>query len=135
MLKGKTDKLSSFTGDGAYDDFKLRELLGHEVQQIIPPSKDAVVRRPTKKKPLPAYLQQRNQAVAFIQEQGRKAWKIKEGYHQRSLSEVVMFRYKNTFTAQINARKMENQKTEVELQCKILNQFRQQGMPCTHKGA
>jgi hypothetical protein len=135
LLKGKTDKLSSFTGDGAYDDFKLRELLGNAVKQIIPPPKDAVVRRGTKEKPLPAYLQQRNQAVAFIQQQDSKAWKIKEGYHQRSLSEIVMFRYKNTFTAQMKARKMENQKTEVELKCKILNRFRQQGMPWAYKVA
>ncbi len=133
LLKGQKDKLSSFRGDGAYDDFKLRETLGNAVKQIIPPPKDAVVRKDTKKKPLPAYLQQRNQAVAFIQQQGSKAWKIKEGYHLRSLSEVVMFRYKNTFSAQMKARNMENQKTEVELKCKILNTFRRQGMPLAYK--
>lgn len=133
LLKGKTDKLGSFRGDGAYDDFKLRELLGNGVKQIIPPPKDAVVHKGTKKKPLPEYLQQRNQAVGFIQQQDSKAWKIKEGYHQRSLNEVAMFRYKNTFTAQMKARSMENQKTQVKLKCKILNIFRRQGMPVAYK--
>jgi len=79
----------------------LREPLGNVVKQIIPPPKDAVVRRSTKKKPISVYLQQRNQAAAFIQEQDNKAWKMKEGYHQQSLSVMAMFRYKNTFSAQI----------------------------------
>lgn len=135
LLQGQSHKLSSFRGDGAYDDLKLRQTLGNGVKQIIPPPKDAVVRKGTKKKPLPEYLQQRNQAVAFIQQQGSKAWKIKEGYHQRSLNEVAMFRYKNTFSAQMKTRNMENQKTEVKLKCKILNTFRQKGMPLAYKPA
>jgi hypothetical protein len=135
LLKGHRDKLSSFRGDGAYDDFKLRQALGTGVRQIIPPSKDAVVHKGTPKKPLPEYLQQRNEAVTFIQQQGSKAWKIKEAYHQRSLSEVAMFRYQNTFSAQMKARKMENQKTEVKLKCKILNTFRRKGMPMAYKAA
>lgn len=135
MLKGKTERISSFRGDGAYDDFKLRKVLGNEVKQIIPPPKDAVVQQGTEKKPLPDYLQQRNQAVAYINSQDRKAWKVKEGYHKRSLNEVVMFRYKTTFTATMSARKMENQKTEVALKCKVLNIYRQQGMPIACKAA
>lgn len=135
LLQGQSHKLNSFRGDGAYDDLKLRQALGNRVRQIIPPPKDAVVRKGTKNKPLAEYLQQRNQAVAFIQEQDSKTWKIKEGYHQRSLNEVAMFRYKNTFSAQMKARKMENQKTEVKLKCKILNTFRRQGMPLAYKAA
>lgn len=133
MLKGKTDKIRSFRGDGAYDDFTLRESLGSEIKQIIPPPKDAVVHQGTKKKPVKAYLRQRNEAVEFIRAYDREAWKIKEGYHQRSLNEVAMFRYKTSFTAQMSARKMETQKTEVALKCKILNIYRQQGMPIASK--
>lgn len=133
LLQGKTEKLKSFSGDGAYDDFKLRRTLGNQVHQIIPPSKDAVVHPGTKKKPVPDYLQQRNQAIRLSQEQDRKAWKIQVGYHRRSLNEVAMFRYKIAFSAQMKARKMENQKTEVNLKCKILNRYRQQGMPLTSK--
>lgn len=135
MLQGKTEQLSSFRGDGAYDDFKLREVLGSGIRQIIPPPKDAVVRKGTRKKPVPDYLEQRNEAVEYISSQGRKEWKVKEGYHQRSLNEVAMFRYKTTFTGQMSARKMENQKTEVQLKCKVLNLFRQQGMPVAYKAA
>jgi hypothetical protein len=135
MLEGKTNKLNSFRGDGAYDDFSFREVLGSGVKQIIAPPKDAVVQKATKKKPLKAYLEQRNQAVAFIQEHGREEWKMKEGYHERSLNEVGMFRYKTTFTAKMSARKMDNQKTEVLLKCKILNIHRKQGMPLAYKVA
>lgn len=94
-----------------------------------------MVRQGTKNKPLPQCLQQRNEAVAFIQQQGSKAWKIKEAYHQRSLSEVARFRYKNTCSAQMKAGKMENQETEVKLKCKILNTCRCQGMPLAYKAA
>lgn len=135
MLRGKAEKVSSFRGDGAYDDFKLREVLGSKVRHIVPPPKDAVVRKGTSKGPVPDYLEQRNQAVEYINSQGRKAWKIKEGYHRRSLNEVAMFRYKKSFSAQMSARKMENQKTEVQLKCKILNIYRQQGMPLAYKAA
>lgn len=135
MLKGKTDKLNSFRGDGAYDDFAFRECLGSGVKQIIAPPKDAIVQKGTKKKPVKAYLEQRNQAVEFIQTYGRKEWKSKEGYHKRSLNEVAMFRYKTTFTASLRARKIAHQKTEVALKCKILNLFNKQGMPLAYKAA
>ncbi|RDC62659.1 IS5 family transposase [Adhaeribacter pallidiroseus] len=132
LLQGKTAQLSSFIGDGAYDDFKLRELLAGGIKQIIPPSKDAVVHKGTQKKPVPEYLRQRNEAVEYRQEHDRKAWKIQAGYHRRSLNEVAMFRYKTTFSAQMRTRKIENQKTEVELKCKILNIYRHQGMPLAY---
>ncbi|GMO64248.1 MAG: hypothetical protein Ta2A_11760 [Treponemataceae bacterium] len=39
MLEGKTKNVASFSGDGAYDDFCFRELLGNDIDQIIPPPK------------------------------------------------------------------------------------------------
>jgi hypothetical protein len=94
---------------------------------------DAVLQKGTKKKPLKAYLRQGGQAVEFINSEGRKVWKIKEGYHKRSLNEVVMFRYKTAFTASMSARKIDNQQREVALKCKILNIFNKQGMPLAYK--
>jgi hypothetical protein len=135
MLKGKTDKLSSFTADGAYDDFSFRQILGSEVKQVIPPPKDAVVQKAPKRKPVKEYLRQRDQAVEFINSEGRKEWKIKEGYHRRSLNEVAMFRYKIAFTANMSARKIDNQQREVAIKCKILNLYRKQGMPLAYKAS
>ena len=135
LLKGKVDKLKSVRGDGAYDDFKFREVLGQQIKQIIPPPRDAVVHKGTKKKPLPPYLTQRNAAVEFMLSHERKEWKIKEDYHLRSLNEIAMFRYKTSFTDKMRARNLESQKTEVALKCKILNTYRQQGMPLAYKVA
>jgi hypothetical protein len=102
MLKGEFSRIKSFKEDGAYDKFEFREVLGHDVEQVIPPPKNAVVYLSRKKKPLPEYLIQRNETVKYIQEHGSKKWKEKQGYHQRSLNEVVMFRYKTISGGGVN---------------------------------
>jgi hypothetical protein len=81
------------------------------------------------------HLIQRNEAVEYIQKQGSKQWKMKQGYHQRSLNEVVMFRYKTIFGGKLDARIIENQRTEVKLKCMILNKFTGVGMPNSYKVA
>jgi hypothetical protein len=133
MLKGKTDKIRSFHGDGAYDKFGFREVLGHQIEQIIPPPKNAVIQKVRGKKPLPDYLIQRNKAVEYINKHGSKSWKEQNGYHRRSLNEVVMFRYKTIFGGELDARTLKNQKTEVKLKCLTLNKFIGIGMPDAYK--
>ncbi len=133
MLKGKTGNLNSFKGDGAYDKFGFRQVLGDKVRQVIPPPKNGVVTLPKKKKPVPEHLKERNQAIEYIQKEGLNAWKEKEGYHQRSLNEVVMFRYKTIFGGELKARKIETQKAEVKLKCMLLNKFIGIGMPDSYK--
>jgi hypothetical protein len=83
MIEGKTKQIKSFRGDGAYDDFSLREKLGTDIEQNIPPPKDAIIHHGTKKKPLPDYLIPRNQAVESINQIGRKQWKKDSEYHKR----------------------------------------------------
>jgi hypothetical protein len=133
MLKGKTDNIRSFHGDGAYDKFGFREVLGHPIEQIIPPPKNAVIQKVKGKKPLPDYLIQRNRAVAYINKHGSKSWKEQNGYHRRSLNEVAMFRYKTIFGGELDARILKNQKTEVKLKCLTLNKFIGTGMPDAYK--
>ena len=133
ILKGKTSRISRFSGDGAYDDFDFREILGSSISQIIPPPKNAVIKKGTKKKPLPDYIKQRNEAVEAIKKDGSKRWKEESGYHRRSLNEVVMFRYKTIFGGSLSARKVENQITEAKLKCFILNKFTGIGMPDSYR--
>ena len=133
MIAGKTAQIASFRGDGAYDDFKLREALGAEIKQIIPPPKDAVVHEGTAKKPVAGYLMQRNEAVKRIAEKGSKGWKEESGYHRRSLNEVAMYRYKKIFGGSLSARKAANEVTEVKLKCAILNKYSSIGMPVSYK--
>jgi hypothetical protein len=107
----------------------FREFLGSELLQKLPPPRNAVSKIGTAKVPLPAYLLQRNQAVERIKVVGRKEWKREIGYHRRSLAETTMFRYKVIFGDKTSSRVEENQKTEVNIKCKILNKFTSIGMP------
>jgi hypothetical protein len=133
MLEGKTGNVDSFGGDGAYDDFSFRELLGNDIEQIIPPPKNAVVHPEAETDPTKAHLKQRNKAVKDIDKTSRSEWKEASGYHKRSLNEVAMFRYKTIFGEKLSARKMTNQKTEVCINCKLLNVFCKLGMPASYK--
>ncbi|GHV74601.1 IS5 family transposase [Spirochaetia bacterium] len=133
ILEGKTKNIESFSGDGAYDDFCFREFLGNEVNQIIPPPKNAVTHPEIENDPKMAYLKQRNDAVNTIHETSRDEWKEKSGYHKRSLNEVVMYRYKTIFGEKLSARKTKNQETEVQLNCKLLNVYCDLGMPVSYK--
>jgi hypothetical protein len=56
MLSGKTVNISTFHGDGAYDDNEFREFLGKEIQPIIPPPKNAIVSPPKKTNRCPTTL-------------------------------------------------------------------------------
>lgn len=135
MFSNRVEKenISNFYGDGAYDNFKLREFLPSSSKQIIPPPKNAVVKKGTPKKSVPDYLIQRNEAIERQKKIGSKEWKKEINYHQRSLSETAMYRYKVIFGDKVEARTEENQKTEVFIKCKILNRFRQEGMPNSYK--
>lgn len=133
MLEGESARIKSFKGDGAYDKFGFRQVLGHEVNQVIPPPKNAVIQKGKKKSPLPDHLIQRNQAIEYIRQHGSNKWKEEMKYHQRSLNEVVMFRYKTIFGGELDARKIENQKMEVNLKCSLLNMFNRIGMPNSYK--
>lgn len=123
--------LLSLRGDGAYDKFFFREALGNQVQQIIPPPCNAVVKIGTERVPVPDYLIQRNKAVERIKKIGSKEWKKEIGYHKRSLVETTMYRYKVIFGDKANTRIQENQQTEAKIKCKILNVFTNMGMPKT----
>ena len=46
-----------------------------------------------------------------------------------------MFRFKKIFGGELDARTMENQRTEILLKCMILNKFTEIGMPISYKVA
>ncbi|KAA6334962.1 hypothetical protein EZS27_016770 [termite gut metagenome] len=73
MLERKTGNILRFYGDGSYDKFDFREVLGSGIEQIIPPPKNAVIQNAKGKKPLPDYLIQRNGAVEYIHKQGSES--------------------------------------------------------------
>jgi hypothetical protein len=135
MLDGKTLNINAFHGDGAYDDIEFREFLGKEIQPVIPPPKNAIIRKSENNEPLPEHIIKRNEAVEYVKKQGLKQWKTQHCYHKRSLNETVMFRFKKIFGGELDARIMENQRTEILLKCMILNTFTGIGMPISYKVA
>lgn len=127
LLDQAGGKVACFHGDGAYDQRKVYTSLAERgVDVVIPPRKNAKIWRHgnTSSDPLP-----RDEAIRAIRRIGRKAWKEAIGYHRRSLAETAMYRIKRCFGGRLKSRKPPNQKTEVAIQCKLLNWFVALGMP------
>lgn len=118
-------KVRRFTGDGAYDKDKVRKVLSKSgIRQVIPPQHNAVSDKKQRKHRI-----ERDEAIKTIGAIGRKEWKEQQGYHQRSKAETVMFRYKTIIGESLAARKIEHQKTEVTIGCRILNIMMQTAKP------
>lgn len=116
-----------FSGDGAYDHFKVWDTMDDKgIEGIIPPRKNAVFSLNEEGKMEDT---QRNRILERIGGIGREYWKQESDYHKRSLSETAMFRFKNIFGAQLSTRKLKKQKVEAKLKSKILNKFTAIGMP------
>jgi len=125
LLSDTKNKIGQFFGDGAYDPWEVRdELEKRGIAQLIPPREDAVLqnRKDGRRK-------ERDAAIHEIGKFGRKGWKQRSGYHRRSLAETGMYRMKTIFGGKLKNRKMENQKAEVRLRCKLLNKFSTFGLP------
>ena len=71
----------------------------------------------------------RNEVLEQIEEQGRKQWKRSSGYHQRSLSETAMYRFKMIHGPTLFSRKLATQKVEAALKVKVINIMTALGMP------
>jgi len=127
LLKRTRNKVRRFYGDGAYDPWKVRNLLEQQnIEQVIPPRRDAKIKRHgNSKQP----RLERDDAIRDIRKYGRKGWKRRIGYHRRSLVETAMFRLKTIFGGRLKNRLIENQKAESRIRCKILNHFTILGLP------
>ena len=121
-------------GDGAYGSSDCyRQSYERHCQLITPPQKNAVVQRDEK---VP-WLEARDQAIVRIQEleksvgleETRKQWKYEMDYHQRSLGETAMFRFKRLMGNSLWSLKEKAQETEVMIKSNILNTFTSLGMP------
>lgn len=118
--------------DGAYDTVDCwDELIERGTCPIIPPRRNAVEWYLEQDGDLPDYP--RNRASQEIEKIGRKEWKIKNGYHRRSLSETAMFRFKTIHGRKLYSRKMDTQQTETKIKIKTLNIMTAQGMPVSVK--
>lgn len=127
LLEEIETPIDSFAGDGAYDQWKVYEILAAEqIEPIIPPRRNAKIQQHGNSSQSPL---ERDEAIREIRRIGRKQWKKDVGYHRRSLAETAMYRIKCCFGPLLKNRKLENQCTEARLRCKILNRFTQLGLP------
>lgn len=125
LIKQVRRQIHTFTGDGAYDTNEIYQAC-FEVKAlpIIPPRSNAVTQSGTIE---PAMIP-RDFAIEYIQKHGddeeaRKKWKRDSRYHQRSLSETTMYRFKSRFGSMSRSRKFKNQTTEVAIKIDILNKI------------
>lgn len=123
-------KLGKVCADGAYDNEKSYAAVDNrDGIPVIPPRSGAACKL---KKPSPA-MALRNHTVRACWKMGKKSWKVGSGYHQRSLAETAMMRFKTILGAHLSSRKMLNQITEARLKSQILNRMTQLGMPISYK--
>jgi hypothetical protein len=123
LLEQCEAKIEHVCADGAYDfECRYRAIRSREALPLIPPRSDAVVRG---KSP----FEQRDENVREIRELGRKQWKVKSGYHRRSLVECAFFRLKTIFSDKLKSRLVETQKIEATMRCLALNRMTKLGMP------
>ena len=116
-------RIEHVCGDGAYDFAQCyRAIKEHGAKPLIPPRSDAVVRG---KSP----FEQRDENVREMRKLGRAEWKLKSGYHKRSLVECAFFRLKTLFSDRLRSRRTDTQTTEAMTRCMAMNRMTKLGMP------
>lgn len=130
MLEAEPAKVGDAYADGAYDQHKVYDKLVKvglpNAGVHIPPQKNAKIwnHGNCKAPPLP-----RDENLRSIRKTSRSGWKQRSGYHARSLSETVMYRYKRTIGERVKARKFKSQQAETTIGCNVLNRMAGIGMP------
>jgi len=126
LLDAVGDEIARVKADGAYDQRTVYEAAQRRgAAVVVPPRRGAMIRvhGNTFGPPDP-----RDENVRGVRRYGRKGWKRRAGYHERSLVETGMFRYKTIFGGRLRARAIASQRIEVRIGCKIMNRFTQLGM-------
>jgi hypothetical protein len=75
----------------------------------------------------------RDEALRFIRTHGRQKWKEALDYHQRSLAETAVFRFKTIFGDQLSTRLLATQATQFGARGRALNIMTHLGMPDSFK--
>ena len=130
-------KIGKTGADGAYDTTECWEILIEKsIKPILPSRENAVywgdVNDQIGEHPRNRVLQKIDEAGL---EANRKGWKIESGYHRRSSSENVFFRWKTILGEKMYARKTEHRQTEAAVKSAVLNRFIQIASPQSVKVA
>ena len=121
LLNPLRRKLGRVYADGTYDSKASHQLVaGKGATACIQPRKNAGLW----KKGHP-----RNEAVLVMRKEGLAHWKKISGYHQRSLAETAMYRFKQLLTGKISLRNYNGQVGEVMAYVSEINKLNTPGMP------
>ena len=72
---------------------------------------------------------ERNRNIRARARLGKRRWHIESGYSKRSKVETTFYRYKAAVGPAMQARRLESQRLEARIGCKILNTMTALGMP------
>jgi hypothetical protein len=133
MLAQIDEPLARVAADGAYDKHPVYASLHARAPAaniVIPPRHNARIWQHgnTHAPPHP-----RDEALRFIRVHGRQHWKEESGYHQRSLAETAVFRFKTIFGDHLSTRLLATQATQFGARCRALNIMTHLGMPDSYK--
>jgi hypothetical protein len=122
LLTGINTK--EFLADPGYDGEDMYQLLR---SKGIKPT----IRPPNRSAEMKAYhvKTERDIEVEYQQNKGYQAWRVKNKYGRREMSENTFFRFKNSFGSQFLSRGAENMKNEITIKCQLLNKMFQIGKP------
>jgi hypothetical protein len=140
LLAAEAAPLAQVTGDGSYDEWRCWDAVAARPERpraVFPPPRMkrgasrrwALIRQHgnTRARPL-----DRDEAIRHIRRVGRRQWKRDVGYHERSLAETAVWRWKRIIGPEVHARAIKRQMTEVFIGAAVLNRMTELGMPESH---
>ncbi|MCF6438784.1 IS5 family transposase [Pseudoalteromonas luteoviolacea] len=113
LLRSLRRNVDRVTGDGAYDTRDCYDEIA---------AKGAVARIPPRENA--QYWEKghpRNSAIILMHQFGLKHWKEKSGYHERSLAETGVYRFKQLTADKLTSRTFNSQHTKVMIKAKVIN--------------
>lgn len=125
LLNPLRRKIAQVSADGAYDTKACHQVLKRKgIKPTIPPRSNA------------GYWEDghpRNEAVSALKSGQLEEWKRETDYHQRSLSETGMYRYKKLLSPQLALRDYDAQVGEALANVKAMNKVIRLGMPVSYR--
>jgi hypothetical protein len=127
LLDQVTGSVTSFTGDGAYDQDRVyTEVFQRypDAAVVVPPRVTAVPSETAETAPT-----QRDRHLQMIARHGRLAWQKPSGYAKRARAEAAMGRWKQVIGDGLRARTDQCRATEVAIAVHALNRMSELGRP------
>jgi hypothetical protein len=127
LLDQVAGSLSSFTGDGAYDQDGVYAAVAErhpDAAVIVPPRVTAVPSGTAETAPT-----QRDRHLQCITERGRMAWQQASGYSRRAKAEAAIGRWKQVIGDGLRSRTDKSRATELDVAVHALNSMLELGRP------